>query len=317
VRRPPHRLGLGLALLALVVAIGCTDVPEPPKKIGKSVAQPAPTTKPKPKPEPVAKLVNGVRVEVGKLSPGQCRRTLCISGPGELDSEPNADLAELCRRSPGIVMSCEGQRCASVWAVDRWQQGLDALVGTLDRNADGRVDEKDGECPVNLAGWSTGAAVIASELPKALAERVDAKHARIHNLVAITPFAAGRESQQLDIAANVDKAFIYRHSVAPDNDCSRTFEGGPWLSAAPVCAEGTTCYDYDYTKDVGDLAYLSRRGSRSGAEIHHCNIVSVVAKLGLDNLARGQEAYTELLPPYADGTHGGRPRIPVYQPTPP
>jgi hypothetical protein len=312
VRRPSHPLGLGFVLLALVIASGCKDVPEPPKKI----AKPATKQVTKPKPKPVAQMVGDLRVEVGKLPAGQCRRTLCIAGPGELDSEPNGDLAELCRRSPGVVMACEGKKpCASVWQVDRWQQALDALVVTLDRNADGKVDGKDPACPVSLAGWSTGAAVIAGELPKALAERVDAKHARIQNLVAITPFTAGRESQQLDIAANVDKAFIYRHSVAPDNDCSRAFEGGPWLSAAPVCAEGTTCYDYDYTKDVGDLAYRSRRGSRSGAEISHCNIVSVVAKVGLDNLARGQEAFTELLPPYADGTQGGRSHVPpVYQP---
>jgi hypothetical protein len=85
-----------------------------------------------------------------------------------------------------------------------------------------------------------------------------------------------------------------------------------------VCAAGTTCYDYDYSNPTGELAYLSRRGSRSWSEIHHCNIVSVVAKIGLDNLARGQEAYKELIPPYADGTHGGRTHdAPGYQPNPP
>jgi hypothetical protein len=295
----------------LLAASGCKDAPEPPKKIEKSEAKPVP------KPKPVAQMVGGLRVEVGKLPTKQCRRTLCIAGPGELDSEPNGDLAELCRRAPGTVMGCEGERCQTVWPVDRWPQALDALVGTLDRNADGKVDGKDGACPVSLAGWSTGAAVIAGELPKALAERVDAKHARIHNLVAIAPFAAGRESQQLEIPADVDKAFIYRYSVAPEHDCSRSFEAGPWLSPAPVCAEGTTCYDYDYSNDTGNLAYLSRRGSRSGSEIHHCNIVSVVAKIGLDNLARGQESYKELVPPYADGTHGGRTHVLDYQPTPP
>jgi hypothetical protein len=43
----------------------------------------------------------------------------------------------------------------------------------------------------------------------------------------------------------------------------------------------------------------------------------VVAKIGLDNLARGQESYKELVPPYADGTHGGRTHVLDYQPTPP
>lgn len=299
-----------ISLAFALLATGCKGSPEPPKKLEKP-AQPVP----KPKPQPILELGDGVRVELGNAR-GHCRRTLCISGPGELSSEPNGDLAELCRRAPGIVQRCEGGRCASVWAVDGWEVGLDALVGTLDRNADGKIDGKDPACAVSLAGWSTGAAVVADALPKALAERVDAKHAKITNLVAIAPFAAGIEPQRLDIAATVDNAFIYRHSVAPKSDCSSTFERGPWLSAAPVCAENTTCYDYDYSKDEGDLAYLSRRGSRSGAEINHCNIVSVVARIGLDNLARGQEAYKELIPPYADGTHGGRIRVPVYQPTP-
>jgi hypothetical protein len=299
-------IGMVLALLAT----GCKAEPEPPKKIEKSVAKPVP------KPKPVVEPRTGVGVEIGNVAPNKCRRTLCIAGPGELDSEANGDLAELCRRAPGVVMRCEAKRCVSVWASDQWQQGLDALVGTLDSNADGKIDNKDGECPVSLAGWSTGASVIALDLPKAFAERVDAKHARIHHLLAIAPFELGRVPQQLEIAATVDKAFIYRHSVTPGDDCSRAFEGGPWLSAVPVCAEGTTCYDYDYSKDVGDLAYLSRRGARSGSEINHCSIVSVVAKLGLDNLARGQEAYRELVPPYSDGTHGGRPHVPVYTPTP-
>jgi hypothetical protein len=305
---------LAFALLG-PLAMGCKEPPEPPKKVEKSPT-PAPKRKREPKAKPIAKPPDGVRVELGNAGRGKCRRTLCISGPGELDSEPNGDLAELCRRAPGIVMRCDGERCASVWAVDDWEQGLDALIGTLDRNADGKVNRKDPACAVSLAGWSTGAAVIADALPKALAERVDANHAKVHNLLAIAPFAAGGQPQRLEIAATVGKAFIYRYTVAPDNDCSRAFEGGPWLSAAPICAAGTTCYDYDYTQDEGHLAYLSRRGSRSAREIHHCNIVSVVAKVGLDNLARGLEAYSELIPPYADGTHGGRKHVPKYQPTP-
>src|SRR5262249_1508011 len=153
----------------------------------------------------------------------------------------------------------------------RWQEGLDALVVTLDLDADGKVDNRDGACPVSLAGWSTGAAVVADALPKALAERVDAKHSRIHNLVAIVPFEPGREPQQIQIAPTVANAFVYRHSETPDDDCSRAFAGGPWRSGAPVCGGDTTCYDYDYSKDVGDLAYLSRRGARAGAAIGHCN----------------------------------------------
>jgi hypothetical protein len=302
---------LQLIGLSALLATGCKEPPAAPKKVEKQSVDPVPREA-----KPIVAPRDGGRVELGNVAPGKCRRTLCIGGPGELDSEPNGDLAELCRRAPGIVMHCDGERCASVWAVDRWDAALDALVGSLDHDANGKIDRKDPQCPISLAGWSTGATVVADALPKALAERVDRKHAKIHNLLAIVPFTAGHAPQRLDIATTVGKAFIYRHSIAPELDCSRAFEGGPWLSAAPVCGAGTTCYDYDYTKDEGDLAYLSRRGARSGAEIHHCNIVSVVAKFGLDNLSRGVEAYKELIPPYADGTHGGRTRVPVYAPTP-
>lgn len=298
-----------LALLCFSV-VACKEAPAPPKKVEKSEARP----KPAPKPVAGPRVIPGV--EIGNLSARACRRTLCIAGPGELDSEPNRDLAELCRRAPGVVRDCHGERCESVWAVVRWQEALDALVNTLDLDGDGKVDKRDAVCPVSLAGWSTGAAVVADALPKALAERVDAKHARIQNLVAIAPYSVGVDTQQLEIASTVDKAFIYRNTQTPKSDCSLTFEGGPWRSAAPVCSDKTTCYDYDYSMDPGDLAYLSRRGARSGAEIGHCNIASTVARIGLDNLARGQEAYKELIPPYSDGTHGGREHVPVYKPTP-
>ena len=297
-----NELGVVLVLLIPMIPIACKDPTEPPKKIErpKEVRKKREVVKPAAVPE-------GERIEVGNAPRGTCRRTLCISGPGPLDSEPNRDLAELCRRSPGVVMRCDGKLCESVWAVDRWQAGLDALVGTLDANADGRLDGKGGACPVSLAGWSTGAVVAAETLPKALRERIEVE---IHNVVAIAPYAVGRDPQTLEIPAGVKQAFIYRHTVAPEDDCSRAYENGPWLSGAPLCAEGTTCYDYDYSDPKGDLAYLSRRGARSWAEINHCNIVSVVARIGLDNLARGQESYKELLPPYSDGTHGGRTRLP-------
>jgi hypothetical protein len=51
-------------------------------------------------------------------------------------------------------------------------------------------------------------------VPKVLAERVGADHAEVH-VLAIAPFTVGDAPQKLEIAATVDKAFIYRHSVTP------------------------------------------------------------------------------------------------------
>ncbi|PRP92622.1 hypothetical protein ENSA5_48030 [Enhygromyxa salina] len=288
-------------LVSLVA--GCKQTPEPPKK--SPAAEPA--TKEAPSAEP---LPAGVRVELANTEGRSCRRTLCVAGPGELDSVANRDLAELCRRSPGIVQRCEGERCATVWTSEQWQTGLDGMIGTLDQNEDGKVDEKDPSCSVGLAGWSTGAVIVSDALPRALAgdARVNADRAEVDRLLAIAPYFAepGPDRAQLQIADNVRKAFIYRQTKSPAGDCSAAFEGGPWLSPAPVCGENTTCYDYDYSQKSDNLAYIGRRGSRSGNEVGHCNIVSLVAKIGLDNLARGQESYTQLVPPYSDGTHGGR-----------
>jgi hypothetical protein len=288
------------ALLLLGTTAGCADKPEPPKKIAKRVEQPPRT--------PVAKahpLPNGVRVEIGNDAANRCARTLCIAGPGKADDEPNIDLGDLCRRAPGVLRRCEGESCRSVWLPDEWQQGLDALIDSLDRDGNGQVDKADGNCRINLAGWSRGAVIAAEQLPQALLadSRVGEGQAVVDHLLAIAPWAP--ERTQIDVGANVRKAWIYRHSKTPEDDCSKQYEGGPWLSPAPVCGPNTRCWDYDYSYEP-KLAYLGRRGARGGEEIGHCNIVSMVAKIGHDNLARGVEGAHELVPPYSDGTHGGR-----------
>ncbi|MCA9699331.1 MAG: hypothetical protein KC431_17530, partial [Myxococcales bacterium] len=212
-----------------------------------------------------------------------CQRTLCIAGPGALEDEPNRNLAELCRMAPGVVRLCEGEgeqrRCRSAWGPDEWRQGLEALILSMDRNDDGKVGEGDPFCSIHAAGWSQGAMIVGEELPKALRadERVAADRAVIERLVLIAPYAPERES--VEISDAVHRAFIYRHSKAPADDCSRSFADGPWLSLRPHCSEATRCWDYDYSLEP-ELAFLGRQGSRSGGMLGHCNIVGVVAKVG-------------------------------------
>ncbi len=239
-----------------------------------------------------------------------CRRTLCIAGPGPLDAEPNRDLAELCRQAPGVLRRCEGKRCQSAYGLDEWQAGLDALITQLDRNADGKVDQNDEVCSIELAGWSQGAAVVAGPLIDALASdpRMASERVAVEHMVLVAPYdPAAEPGKPLEIPELVEKAWIYRHTATPSDDCSNDYEGGPWLSPAPVCSGSTQCWDYDYSKEPA-LAFLSRRGARSGAAIGHCNIMAVVAKIGLDNLARGIETYADMAPLLSDGRPGGRPR---------
>ncbi len=288
-----------LVACALLLSAACKDARKPPKKIVEAEARPIELG-----PSTAVPLGPGLRVEIGD-SKGACARTLCILGPGERVDPPNRDLAELCRRAPGVVRRCEGDRCASAWALDEWQQGLDGLITSLDGNADGKLDERDPSCRIHAAGWSRGATIAATELPAALRSdpRVGSSRAVIEHLVAIAPFVPGQP--ELRVADEVRKAWIYRHTQTPADDCSKSFEGGPWLSPTPVCGAGTRCWDYDYSLEP-ELAFIGRQGARSGLEIGHCEIASVVAKIGLDNLARGLEARAELVPRLSNGEPGGR-----------
>lgn len=245
--------------------------------------EPAPST------EVFAKVFNGG---------SGCHRTLCIAGPGELDSRPNINLGAMCRRGQGVVKRCEGERCLSVWPAQDWREGLDAMIESF--------GGPEGRCTIDLAGWSTGAAIVSAELPAALAAdpRVGPEQKAVRNVVAMAPYL-DKAPKRLELAANISTAFIYRHTKTPKLDCSREWEGGPWRSPRPVCAAATTCYDYDYSLRPL-LAYLGRDGDRSGSEVGHCEVASLVGAIGYDNLVHGREAFSEYLPAYSDGSHGGR-----------
>lgn len=250
----------------------------------------------------------GPRVEVTNLAQRGGQRTFCFAGPGPLDSEPNRDLSELCKQARGVVRRCEGTTCTSVWQADHWREGLDALIVSLDRDANGTIDERDGVGRLHVAAWSSGAVLATRDLPAALASdpRLANAKLQITTMELVAPYLPDTPSEGVVIPPEVEYAFVYRHGKTPDDDCSKSYEKGPWLSVAPRCSTSTQCFDYDYSYEPA-LAFVTRRGSRSGAEIGHCNIMSAVTKLGLDNLQRGVEAVAEHVPRYADGRAGGRP----------
>lgn len=247
---------------------------------------------------------DGVRAEVAS-DRGICRRTLCIAGEGPLDQSPNRDLGELCRRAGGTVRRCEGERCTSTWTEEDWTIGYDAMIASLDGNGDGKVDDADPACTIHAAGWSGGAVVAAQDLADRLRgeNRLAEDRRAIESLVLIAPYAEGLD--QLTIRDLVRKAFVYRFTKAPPDDCTLEREGGPWLSPPPVCGESTQCWDYDYSYEP-ELAFLGRKGARAGSEIGHCTIVPVVTKIAAENLTFGIEAYAELLPRLSDGSESGR-----------
>ena len=321
-RKPSSRLSslpaiaTGAAWL-LALAGGCGEPPAKPKRDAKrddsgSEAAPAVAeTRPAAMPKPTTSS-DGVRIEL-RNERDPCERTLCFAGPGPLDSDANRDLGELCRLAPGVVRRCQrddsGQeRCASVWSLADRDAAIEALITTMDSDGDGRLVGAE-QCSIHAAGWSEGAIVAAEQLPQALREdpRVPESAAVLERLVLIAPWAPGRES--FAVAPNVRQAWIYRYTKSPEADCSRALEGdaGPRLSLEPRCSGATTCWDYDYSREPL-LAFRGRRGVRSGAEVGHCSMVGLVAKVGQPNLREGLEAYVDLLPHRSDGSPGGRPR---------
>lgn len=265
--------------------------------------------KPPPAPE-------GVHAKIGREQ-GGCARTLCFAGRGEPGQPPNRHLSESCRRMSGVVKRCEGERCQSLWPVADWSVAFDAVIASLDKDGDGRYGDEDPACELNVVGWSEGGRFAALDVPRALREdgRVSDARARVQNMVLIAPLGSRDEGEgsedaepQLRIPDNVAKAWIYRHTKTPPQDCSLSWEpeGEALLSPAPVCAEGTQCWDYDYSFDPS-LAFKSSTGARAGSVIGHCNIVAVAAKVAPTNVNVGEESFKPYLPRLSDGREAGRP----------
>jgi hypothetical protein len=297
-----RHIPLFVSLCALSACKSNSPEPEPVSKSEVASTEDVPVER-KRSTEPA--VPKGPRIEVANETE-PCQRTLCIAGPTE-PREPNIDLAELCRLAPGIVRRCEGKTCKSAWSLDDWKAGLDALITSLDRDASGKVDASDPMCTINVAGWSTGAAILAGPMIEALAAdaRMTPERAKVERMVLVAPWQAGA-GPTLRIPDAVRNAWIYRNTAAPADDCSRKWEGGPWISPKPECGPQTQCWDYDYSFEPA-LAFVSRRGSRSGAAIGHCNMMAVVAKIAPDNLERGTEALEEHVPRFSDGRRAGRP----------
>lgn len=308
---------VALLSLALPLVLACKPAEPQPREADPAAAE---ATKTEPEPtKPASKPARakpatpplGPNVQIANLDE-TCARTLCIAGPGEPTTEPNLDLGELCRQASGVLRTCEGEACKSAWPLANWRAGLDALIGSLDLDANGTIDEREGACSLRIAAYSTGAAIATTELVPALLgdPRMAAAKPTIERLVLVAPyFTTPAPAPALTIPAEVRTAFVYRHTKSPADDCSTTWEAGPWRSPAPKCSESTTCFDYDYSYEPG-LAFVTRRGARSGAAIDHCNIMAAVAKIGLDNLERGIEAEAEHVPRFSDGRPAGRPHDP-------
>ena len=209
-----------------------------------------------------------------------CTITLCLTGAMNHQTPSNTFFREMCEdpRIEGVHFDCHGEVCNSTF--DSFLQFplltvYPALTDALDRNGDGRVDGQDPVCHVNLIGFSWGgvnALSVAGHLNRD--QSIPKSHRRVRHAVlldAFQPLSAGR----MTVPENVDSVLSMRHSIAPDDDCSRGAPLGPYLGFAPRCGSGQDCQDYDYSLAPETLFRDARGWSVWGDGIGHCHVPGV------------------------------------------
>lgn len=222
------------------------------------------------------------------------QRAVCFSGASAGEpyrSGGNAELGALCEQLPGLVRPRE-------YPFFTWREDTDkplrALLKILDTDHDGKVTRADAPVALTIVGFSWGA-FNARDLALAILEepRFAAERKVVARLFLLDPFrtrALVIPESAIHVPGNVDRAWVWRHSIAPPTDCSTSAPLGPYLGRPPVCTGRTRCRDFDFS-----LAVDARFGGYRGAEIGHC-AVPEAATAALLELAAGSEP-TSPLPP--------------------
>ena len=218
-----------------------------------------------------------------------CTITLCLTGALNQDTPSNQHFKNLCgdSRLKGVVNDCGPFGCNN--SFDSFFQFplltvYPALVDALDRNQDGRVDEDDPSCEVNLLGFSWGG-VNALSVAKHLAndDQIAETRKRITRVVlldAFQPLSQGR----MDVPQNVAQVRSFRHSIAPEDDCSHGVIWGPYRGFGPLCESDQDCVDFDYS-EFPDSIFIAQSGPPFyGNEVGHCDVPNVAHEAAIEFL---------------------------------
>jgi pimeloyl-ACP methyl ester carboxylesterase len=197
-----------------------------------------------------------------------------MTGAINRSSGSNEGFQEICDTPAlaalGIVKDCVGGTCYTAFNsfLKSDSDPLDPLIRALDSNADGKVNAADRTCDVNLIGFSWGGIGVAKLARIFLDDsRVDPSRKSIAKLIAMDPY---RPAASLDIPKEVKQAWVFRRSVVPNSDCSKTV--GPYVGKKPTCEAPAQCIDMDYSlAPTGVFTFLSG-GSIRGADVGHCTV---------------------------------------------
>ena len=214
--------------------------------------------------------------------------TVCFAGRS-LGDDPyasggNSDLANLCTSLPHPIRDVDG------WDADypffRWNadldHALDVIVSALDTDGDGSVTSNDADRDLNVIGYSWGG-FDARDVIAAMQwdDRFSDDRRGVARFFALDPYqtvllAFPRRAMQ--VPANVQTLYEFRHTVAPDDDCSRVvpYLVGPFTGREPECTGDTVCTDYDYS------------AADATAGVDHCG-VPAAATHAIQEIVSGRE----------------------------
>lgn len=233
---------------------------------------------------------------------GACSLSICLTGAINQSSGANDAFSALCddARLGDVVQDCDSGRCYSSFDTFPSKDvggAYAALFAALDANRDGRVDDADKPCSINVLGFSWGGMNAVRLAQRLVDDARVSPSVRIEYLVmldAYQPFAASPL-----VPARVRHSLSFRHSIAPRLDCSRSAPLGPYLGLSPRCPAGQDCADYDFSRSPETMFPLYRRASSAGREVpgrdvEHCD-VSAAAHEAVIAMLNGR-AYAGLLP---------------------
>lgn len=215
-------------------------------------------------------------------APG-CVRSLCMAGAFTRSDGANPDFRVLCERLPGLILD----GAESLFAFRGTDAALEALIQALDSNQDGQVDGQDEDCDLVLGGYSWGGVNITNLAQNFVEDgRVHSARAHVETMFVIDPYAptAGRT---IEVPAEVQQFWEYRHSISPSSDCSGGAPLGPYEGLPPLCAASSACQDYDYSLAPGQ-SFTGLTATRTGMQAGHCTVVDMASPAVLHNVMTGQ-----------------------------
>lgn len=198
-------------------------------------------------------------------------------------------IAGLCEVLPGLVRD---SRDGEHYPFFRWNSPIaraaDRVFEAMDTDRNGIVDAADAPAALTVVGYSWGG-FNARDLAAALRTdtRFSPERRTVAKLFTVDPyrvFGLGSKPRWLDVPSNVRDFYEFRHTVAPERECSRLLGGlvGPFTGVPPRCSGATACVDYDYSL------------APNTTWVDHCAVPSE-AKTAILRLALG--APVEGLPP--------------------